>query len=62
MIQKIYKSEKQLISEIIIIAEIILQELRINSIPEIRNRCNVWEQAFHHYCVDPLVFDRWGYM
>ena len=34
----------------------------MNYVPEIRNGCNVWEQAFCHYCQDPLVFDRWGYM
>ena len=37
------------------------KELRINYVPETRNRCNFWEQAFRRYCVDPLVFDRWGY-
>ena len=37
------------------------KELRINYVPEIWNGCNVWEQVFRHYCLDPLVFHRWGY-
>ena len=34
---------------------LINKELRINYVPEIRNGCNLWEQAFRCYCVDPLV-------
>ena len=37
------------------------KELRINYVLEIWNGCNKWEQAFRDHCVDPLVFDRWGY-
>ena len=55
--------EKQLILDrtLLSLHKLFNTELRINYIPEIRNGCNVWEQAFRHYCVDPLVFDRWGY-
>ena len=40
------------------------KELRINYVLEIRNGCDVWEQAFRRYCIDPLASsdaDRWGY-
>ena len=36
-------------------------ELRINYVPEIQKEYNLWEQALCRYCIDPLVFDRWGY-
>ena len=59
--------EKLMILDIIIIASITVfnKELRMNYIPKIRNGCDVWEQAFCCYCVDPLVSSdayRWGYM
>ena len=31
------------------------KELRINYVPEIRNGCKVWEQAFRCWFMDPLV-------
>ena len=31
------------------------KELYINYVPEIRNECDVWEQVFRRYCVDPLT-------
>ena len=39
------------------------KEPRINYVPEIRNGCDVWEQAFRRYCVDPLASSdahKWG--
>ena len=27
----------------------------MNYIPEIRNRCDVWEEAFCRYCIDPPI-------
>ena len=37
------------------------KEPRINYVPEIRNGYDLLEQAFRRYCIDPLVFNRWGY-
>ena len=41
------------------------KEPHISYVPEIRNGCDVLEQASSRYCVDPLISsdaDRWGYM
>ena len=64
MIHKIFKSEqKRMILDIVIIVKF-YKELRINYISEIRNGCDVWEQVFRCYCIDPLASldaDRWCY-
>ena len=51
-----------MILDTIILYKLFNKEPRINYVPEIRNGCDVWEQAFRRYCVDLVVSsdaDRW---
>ena len=62
MIYKICRSDKnQMFLVISIMHKLLNKELRINYVSEIRNGCSLCEQAFCRFCVDPLIFDRWGY-
>ena len=50
MSHKLFKSEENNYLD-----ELFNKDLCINYVPEIQNRCDVWEQAFCHYCVDTLI-------